>query len=548
MHLEILDGANFKKMFIGGASLLSSKKNEINDLNVFPVPDGDTGTNMILTIRSAVQELDKIEDKSISDLAKSISMGSLMGARGNSGVILSQLFRGFAKGIEGKKELKGIDFAKALQEGVNSAYNAVLKPVEGTMLTVAKESAKAALKAAQKNNNIIFVLESIVRQSLDTVNKTPSMLPVLKQAGVVDAGGKGIYYLYKGFLNVLTNPEFNLTAYEETETEEATLSAKSKNFGEIEFAYCTEFILKGKELSANELKDNLMVLGDSLLVVGEENLLKVHIHTNQPGKVLGICTELGMLSQIKIDNMKEQHEDTRWSEKPTENNGVVFKSVEKSSIGVITVAAGEGFKDLLLSMGVDAVIEGGQTMNPSTEDFLSEIKKLPSDKIILLPNNKNIIMAAEQASKLSEKGVKVVPSKTVPQGIAALLNLNKVELSLEENASKMKNALSSVKTGQITLAVRDSNYNGYKIVKGDYLGIFDGEIKVVKSSLEETVISLLAEMVEDYDEIITFYYGNDITKESAEKIVNETQKKYNDKDIEIYNGGQPLYHFVISIE
>jgi uncharacterized protein len=549
VHLEHLDGPTFKQMFLGGVARLNARKQEINDLNVFPVPDGDTGTNMILTIQAAIQELKKDTDNSVNSLAKCISLGSLMGARGNSGVILSQLFRGFAKGVEGKEVIDGKDLAEALQEGVNAAYRAVLKPVEGTMLTVAKEAAKAATMAAKRNNNIIYVLEQIVEQSLDTVNRTPSMLPVLKQAGVVDAGGKGVYYLYGGFLNVLVNPDF-VEADEppEAEAEPGARAFEAGDLGDIEFAYCTEFIIKGKNMSAPALQDKLMELGDSLLVVGEEDLLKVHVHTNNPGRVLELSLEVGMLSAIKIDNMLEQHRETHWGEERDNGQAEAKAEADVNGIGIITVSAGDGFKELLTSMGVDAIIEGGQTMNPSTEDFLREVAKLPMQKIIILPNNKNIILAAEQAKKLSDKEIEVIPSKTIPQGIAAVLSLNKVEMGLAENAVRMNRALGMVKTGQVTLAVRDSKYNGHAIVQGDYIGMFDGDLIVVSKSLPGAVDSLMKSMVDEEDELITFYYGHDVSEEEAADIIDGVEEDYPDKEFEVYKGGQPLYHFVISIE
>jgi uncharacterized protein len=580
VQLEYLDGPKFKQMFLGGAARLNARKEEINDLNVFPVPDGDTGTNMVLTIQAAIQELKKDTDNSVNTLAKGISLGSLMGARGNSGVILSQLFRGFAKAVEGKDTITALDFARALQEGVNSAYRAVLKPVEGTMLTVAKEAAKAAQDAARQNSNIIYMLEKVVEQSLDTVNRTPGMLPVLKQAGVVDAGGKGVYYMYGGYLSVLLNPDYREETAEplepeqkpwaadalirqrepwaagapepEPEPEPAHRAAAAASLGDIEFIYCTEFIIKGKDLSAEVLLDRLVDLGDSLLVVGEDTLLKVHVHTNFPGRVLEISTELGTLHAIKIDNMLEQHQETRWSEADLSGESEADLSgngeAAVAGIGVITVAAGEGFKELLASMGADAIIEGGQTMNPSTEDFLKEVKRLPMQELLILPNNKNIILAAEQARKLSDKEIRVIPSTTLPQGIAALLSLNKVELTLEENRGRMEKALSTVKTGQVTLAIRDSRYNGQVIAQGDYIGMNNGDLTVVRKSLAEAVAALLEEMVQEEDELITFYYGQDMSSGEAAALIQALQEHYEDKEFEVYNGGQPLYHFVISIE
>ncbi len=546
MHLEHLDGPRFKQMFLGGVARLNARKEELNDLNVFPVPDGDTGTNMMLTVQAAIQELKKDTDNSVNSLAKSISLGSLMGARGNSGVILSQLFRGFAKGVEGKEVITSVDFARALQEGVDSAYRAVLKPVEGTMLTVAKEAAKAATNAARRDKNIISVLEKVVEQSLDTVNRTPSMLPVLKQAGVVDAGGKGVYYIYGGFLNVLINPDYREEEIAGKEEVGEEIPVEAGSLGDIEFIYCTEFIIKGQDLSADSLRDRLLDLGDYLLVVGEDTLLKVHIHTNSPGRVLEVSTEAGTLHQIKIDNMLEQHQETRWGHAGKGGNGE-GEAVEQG-IGVITVAAGEGFKELLTSMGVDSIIEGGQTMNPSTEDFLKEVERLSMDEIIILPNNKNIILAAEQAKELSPKEIRVIPSKTIPQGIAALLCLNKEEQSLEDNTRRMTQVLSTVKTGQVTLAVRDSKYNGHAISRGDYIGMHNGDLAVVKKSLEEALQALMEDMVEEEDELITFYYGQDIAPQEATAIIEGMEEKYSDKEFEVYNGGQPLYHFVISIE
>ncbi|HHX76987.1 MAG TPA: DAK2 domain-containing protein [Firmicutes bacterium] len=540
-----LDGQAFKRMFLGGVAGLNANKQEINDLNVFPVPDGDTGTNMVLTMQAAAQELNKVTDNSINSMVKSVSMGSLMGARGNSGVILSQLFRGFARGLEGKQEVDAMEFARALQEGADSAYRAVLKPVEGTMLTVARDGAKAALSAAREFNEFFFVLDNLVRHSLESVKRTPSLLPVLKQAGVVDAGGKGIYYIYLGFLNALIDPNY-YAALEEATQEGRPVKPGSPGlaeFDEIKYGYCTELILKGENLSADELKEELSPLGDSLLVVGEADLLKIHVHTNNPGKVLEICAGLGTMHKIKIDNMREQHSETLWAAAEE------AQSSDADGIGVISVASGDGFKEMFVSLGVDAVIEGGQTMNPSTEDILREIKKLKAGKIILLPNNKNIIMAAEQAKKLSDKEVEVVPSKTLPQGMAALLSLNKVEFNLAENAKKMRDALGNVKTGQITMAVRDSQYNGYEITRGDFIGMNNGDLTVVNKTLEGALFDLLENMVDsEKDEIITFYTGKDITLDETRALIQKVQAKYGSLEVEVYNGGQPLYHFIIGVE
>lgn len=542
MDLKMMDGNLLRDMLIAGGQRLSLQKAEVDSLNVFPVPDGDTGTNMNLTMTSAVNEVKKVNSESARDVVKALAMGSLMGARGNSGVILSQLFRGFSKVLENKEKFTPIDFAVGLNEGVQTAYKAVLKPVEGTILTVSKFAAKAALIEAKNGGDLISVMEKALEQGEITLKQTPDMLPVLKQAGVVDSGGKGLLVIYEGWLQFLKGEEITQTT-DNAEVVVDFVDEHPLDPSEIEFAYCTEFIITGKGLDPDKIRDELMPLGDSLLSVGMDDMVKVHIHTNNPGKALEIGTKQGSLQGIKIDNMLLQTESLK---KETHQHQV--EEGPTKEIGVIAVAAGSGLKEILVSMGVDYVIEGGQTMNPSTEDFLNAMAKVNAEQFILLPNNSNIVLAAQQAEKISSKPVKVVKTKTLPQGIAALLNYQSEGIALEDLHQSMEDAISNVKSGQVTFAVRDSKFEDLDIKEGNILGIAENKIEVIGEDIEKTTLDLLDKLIDEESEIVTLFFGEDITQETGEQLLDIITKRYDHIEVELHQGGQPLYYYLISVE
>ncbi|QNO16359.1 DAK2 domain-containing protein [Alkalicella caledoniensis] len=540
MNLNVIDGNLLKELLIAGGHSLGMHKSEVDSLNVFPVPDGDTGTNMNLTMTSAVNEVKKVTDNKASSMVKALSLGSLMGARGNSGVILSQLFRGFSKVLEKKDTFTPVDFANGLNEGVKTAYKAVLKPVEGTILTVSKGAAKAALIEAQKGGNLVEVIEKALEQGEKTLKQTPEMLPVLKQAGVVDAGGKGLLVIYEGWLKYLKGEEITYTKTDENF--ESFVDEHPTDPKDIEFAYCTEFIITGNNLDPDKVRDDLIKFGlsDSLLSVGTDEMVKVHVHTNNPGKALEYGVGLGNLQGIKIDNMLIQ----------SENFGKDKEEIKgpQKDVGVVAVASGEGLKNIMMSMGVDHVIEGGQTMNPSTEDFLKAIEKVNAKSIILLPNNSNIILAAEQAEKIAPIPVKVVRSKTIPQGIAALLNYQSEGIDLEQLHSVMQDAISSVKSGQVTFAVRDSKYDNLDIKEGNILGIAENKIEVIGENVTDTTLELLEKLINDDSEIVTLFSGVEVTTEQGEQLVEIISEKFDHVEVELHSGGQPLYYYLISVE
>jgi len=564
MGRDILKGDMLKEMFYGGTFLLREQKEIINALNVFPVPDGDTGTNMFLTLSYAVEQLKDLDGDRIDEVASCVANSSLVGARGNSGVILSQLFRGFSQGLAGKKEVDVESFASALQEGVRTAYKAVMKPVEGTMLTVAREGAEKVTQEGERD--FIYFLENLNEQAIKALEKTPELLPVLKESGVVDAGGKGLCVIYEGFVRALKGDKFELAEVAEKKEGEGEKGKKiavkgnkgpdSSSFQKLSYKYCTEFILKGKNLDSEELKRKLNNTGDSLLVVGNGSMLKVHIHSNNPGKVLEICLAQGDLSQVKIDNMEEQQETAGLSQGEEEEDSFIKENISSSSNGkdklqeiqVIAVSPGEGITEVFYSLGVSQVIEGGQTMNPCTDDFLKALEKIKAPKVILLPNNKNIILAAEQTRHLSYQEVEVVPSKTVPQGISALMRFNPLEKDLKEMAREMEESLSQVKTGQITFAVRDSTYNELSIKNGSVIGLRENALEVVEETSSQAVFSLVDSMIEEGDEVITLYFGEDVSEEEAQRVARDLENFYENVEVECCRGGQPLYYYFISIE
>lgn len=538
MHQKVT-GELFKDMIFSAAALLENNKKNLNALNVFPVPDGDTGTNMSLTMMSAVKEVKSADASKVCNIGDALSLGALKGARGNSGVILSQLFRGFSKSLAGLESAQPQDFARAMQEGVDAAYKAVMKPKEGTILTVAREMAKAGLRSAGAGDNIFMLLDAVLDQGAQTLKKTPDMLPVLKEAGVVDAGGNGLLVIFRGFKMALDGEVITDTITFEPETI-ADFGAASNE--DIEFAYCTEFFIKNlydsvRQEDIDRFREKLMHIGDCVLVVGDLQLVKVHVHTNVPGKALQFALRFGELSRIKIDNMREQHNELELAREPK----------EKKKAAVVTVASGKGFINIFKEFMVDEIVEGGQTMNPSAETISKAIEKAPSDNVFVFPNNKNIILAAEQAANFSTKNVHVIPTSSFPQGITGVLAYNP-DLDFDENAVRMEKAITTVKTGQITSAVRESKVNGEVILKGELIGIQDGDITCHSGDIFLTTERLLDGMMTDEDSIITIFYGSDVSEELARKVADMVEQRYQDYDVELQFGGQPVYTFVFAVE
>lgn len=554
MELLNLSGEKLKEMIATGKKRLSENAEYVDSLNVFPVPDGDTGTNMNLTFTSGADAVRNSEAENIGKIGQILSKGLLMGARGNSGVILSQLFRGFGKAIEGKEIIDAKEFAKAFQNGVDSAYSAIMKPVEGTILTVARESADAALKKAEESNNIITVMEELLKVSKKSLENTPNLLAVLKEVGVVDSGGQGLVYIYEGFLSALTGEEIvedeELDLSELVRAEHHRTSAHDAvNTQDIEFGFCTEIMVRlgegetvDSEFDYDEFRNYLNELGDSLLVIADEDVVKVHVHTERPGEVMNYGQKFGSLIKIKVDNMREQHaaigEETKKEE---------VKEVELKETGIIAVGAGDGIKNLYESLGVDYLIEGGQTMNPSTQDFLDAMEKVPAKKYILLPNNSNIFMAANQAAEVSEKDVIVVETRTVQQGMGAMLSYSP-EASLEDNKEMMTEELDYIKSGQITFAIRDTEINHLKIKKDDFMGIIDGDIKFSTSDIKSTSLKTIEEMLDEDSEIITLISGEEADEALIDFLEEKLEEMYPDIEVEIHDGGQPVYPLLISVE
>lgn len=540
MSLQYINGKDLVRSVKAGCIKLDNNREKVNLLNVFPVPDGDTGTNMYLTILAAVKEGEKNQDKPLGKIAKAMSSGSLMGARGNSGVILSQIFRGIAKVLDSRDQADALTIALALKSGAETAYKAVMKPVEGTILTVAREIARASEQEAKKNNDLAAVLLAGINAGHTTLQKTPNMLPVLKEAGVVDAGGQGLLYFLEGMLGAIAGEnEINLQEYRVRTAESVK---REKEITALDFQYCTEMLIKGENLDTEKVREELSPLGDSLLVVGEEEIIKVHIHSNHPGRVLETGIKWGSLSDIKINNMLEEvHEQLlNWEEKKPEQEYV-------KKIGLVAVGAGQGVIDILKSLGVDAVVEGGQTMNPSTEDFLNASSEIDAEAIIILPNNSNIIMAAEQAARLSQRKIKVVKTKSVMQAVTALIAYEP-DGELEQVALSMLEEIKNVKYGEITRAIRDSAVNGLKIQAGDVLGIICGEISLACKTNEEAVKEVLQRMTDDSTELITIFYGEDVTGEEAQQLTELIKKDYPEMEVELHYGGQPHYSFLLAAE
>ncbi len=540
-------------MFLGGAKNLEANKEWINELNVFPVPDGDTGTNMTLTITSAAKEVASLENPEMEPLCKAISSGSLRGARGNSGVILSQLLRGFTKGIKKYDEIDAPILAEAFEKAVETAYKAVMKPKEGTILTVARGMAEKASELAQEGVELEEMLEAIVAEGDAVLARTPEMLPVLKEAGVVDSGGQGLMQVIKGALDVFKGKEVEYTV--EKKSTGVSVSQAQIEEKEIKFGYCTEFIIllekPMSEEAEHDFKEFLMSIGDSIVLVADEDIVKVHVHTNDPGKAISRALTYGALSRMKIDNMREEHHEKliKDAEKLAAQQAEEEKKKEpKKECGFISVSIGEGIGEIFKGLGVDCLIEGGQTMNPSTEDMLSAIDKVNADHVFIFPNNKNVILAANQAKALTkDKKIFVIPTKTVPQGITAVINYNP-ERTPEENEAAMLEEIQHVKTGEVTYAVRDTHIDDKEIHEGDYMGIGDHSILSVGKKLSDVTKDMLAAMADDDTELISIYYGADIDEETANQLGNEIMELYSGCDVEIYSGGQPIYYYVISVE
>ncbi len=557
--VKTIDARTVAKMFLGGAKNLESKKEWINELNVFPVPDGDTGTNMTLTITAAAAEVSNLTDLNMDTLAKCISSGSLRGARGNSGVILSQLLRGFTKSIKDHEELDVVDLANAMQKAVETAYRAVMKPKEGTILTVSRGAAEKAAEIAETVDDIEEFMRLIIEEAEIVLEKTPEMLPVLKEAGVVDSGGQGLVEVLKGCYDALIGKEVDYSFEASAKSAPVKISAQTEE--DIKFGYCTEFIIMlDKACDADterEFKAFLESKGDSIVVVADDEIIKVHVHTNEPGTVIQRALTYGPLSNMKIDNMRLEHEEKlikdasriAAEQKQAEESAAETEAPEtRKEMGFIAVSTGEGIGEIFRGLGVDYLIEGGQTMNPSTEDMLEAIDRVNADNIFILPNNKNIILAANQASFMTEhKRIYVIPTKTVPQGITAMVNYIPGETP-RENEQRMLSEIQKVKTGEVTYAVRDTHIDEKEIHEGDFMGIGDDGLLSVGTDLAETARDMMAKLVDEDSEIIGVYYGQDVPEAEAAALGDEIAKRYPDTEVEVHSGGQPIYYYVISVE
>ncbi len=554
-----INALEIQKAFLAGAKNIESKKEYINELNVFPVPDGDTGTNMSLTIMAAAKEVGGIENPTVATLSKAISSGSLRGARGNSGVILSQLFRGFCKSIADKEELTTLDIAIACQKAVETAYKAVMKPKEGTILTVAKGVADKAKESCRRHTDIEEFVGIIIKHGNEVLDKTPDMLPVLKEAGVVDSGGKGLMTVLEGAYDAIQGKEIDYSSIVIPVAKVASVKSEDIDTSDIKFGYCTEFIVMlEKEYTAKtevEFKEYLGSIGDSIVVVSDDDIVKVHVHTNHPGLAFERGLTYGSLTSMKVDNMREEHEEklikeaSKIAEQESAKEEETVKSNEpRKDYGFIAVSIGQGINEIFSELGVDYLIEGGQTMNPSTEDMIKAIDNVNADNIFILPNNKNIILAANQAQSLIEdKNIIVIQSTTVPQGIAAIISFDPSK-SPEDNESSMSEDMKAVKSGQITYAVRDTSIDGRTINLGDIMGIGDHGIKAVGKTVSEVTLDLIDTLVDEDSELISVYYGEDIAEVDANKLLESVEELYPNCDVELHYGGQPIYYYVLSVE
>ena len=540
--IQCIDGKKFRDMFVSGANNLQNNKDLVDKLNVFPVPDGDTGTNMSLTISYAIKELAKVQNDNVTDIGKALSKGSLMGARGNSGVILSQIIRGIAKSVEGKENLNVVDLANAFKNGSDTAYKAVIKPIEGTILTVVRESGEYAENIAQEDMDMIEFLELVVEKANESLNKTPELLKALKEAGVVDSGGKGLVLIYEGMLSSLKGN--NIELVEGGISSDTNVSVEQNiSTEDIKYQYCTEFILETNKVDDLTVRERFMKYGDSLAVVGDEGVIKVHVHTNDPGLAIQEALSYGQLLTIKVENMKLQHENKVLKEAAQTEE----VHVEEKEYGFIATSMGDGLAQIFRDFGVDHIIEGGQTMNPSTEDFMKAIEKLNAKNIIILPNNSNIIMAANQAKELSDKNIVVIPTKNVPQAFAALVTFDG-DADIAENEANMMEALSTVKSGQVTYAVRDTVINDVEVKEGNIIGIAEGKLLSAGDKVDEITTDLIEKLVDEDSAIITLFYGEDTSKEDAQAIRDALEENFEDVDVELHYGGQPLYYYLISVE
>ena len=553
MAVKTINTELLQKMFLAGAANLEAKKEFINELNVFPVPDGDTGTNMTLTILSAAKEVKALENPDMVAIAKAISSGSLRGARGNSGVILSQLLRGFTKEIREHKEIDTITLAKACERATATAYKAVMKPKEGTILTVAKGASQKAAELAETTEDLDTFISEVINYAQEVLEKTPEMLPVLKEAGVVDSGGQGLMEVMRGAYDAFQGKEIDYSAIEASAGTKMVKPSEQAET-EIKFGYCTEFIIMlEKEFTAKdetEFKAYLESIGDSIVCVADDDIVKIHVHTNDPGLAIQKALTYGQLSRMKIDNMREEHQERliKDAEKLAAQQAEAKKAEPRKEVGFIAVSIGEGMNEIFRELGADYIIEGGQTMNPSTEDMLNAIDQVNAEHIFILPNNKNIILAANQAQTLTEdKDIIVVPSKTVPQGITAIINYMP-DADAQTNLEAMIEGIGNVKTGQVTYAVRDTHIDDKEIHEGDIMGIGDSGILAVGQSVEETTKEMLAQLVDEDTELISLYYGQDVQEESAENFAQEIEDLYPDVDVDVHSGGQPIYYYVLSVE
>ncbi|MGY3708159.1 DAK2 domain-containing protein [Granulicatella adiacens] len=558
--MKTITAQDFRAMVEIGEMRLSENAEFVNSLNVFPVPDGDTGTNMMLSFKSGAERVANSTATTVGDLAQDLAKGLLMGARGNSGVILSQLFRGFSKAVVGKEVITGEELAQAFTNGVETAYKAVMKPVEGTILTVARESAKRGVRKLETSNDIIEVMGSVLRGAEKSLAKTPDLLPVLKEVGVVDSGGQGLVFIYNGFFEALTGEAVPVQSLQSNKIDltsvahhESGVDYEHVSTGDIKFGYCTEIMVKIGEgetvvdtFDYDTFRNYLNELGDSLLVVADDEIIKVHVHTERPGEVMNYGQRFGSLMKVKVDNMRLQHEEVLKTDYTAKVKEAAQK--QKAEYGIVAVAAGEGVQELFKSMGVTTIINGGQTMNPSTEDILQAVKEAHAEKVIVLPNNKNIQMAANQAAEVSEDAaVAVVATRTISEGLASLLAFNP-EASLEDNQAAMSEQMALVSSGQITNAVRDTNIDGVEIKKDDFMGIVDGKILVSIADRKEATLATIEKMINDDSEILTIIYGEDADASEVEEITEAVEAKYPDVEVEVHEGNQPVYTYLLSVE
>ena len=560
MSVERIDALMMKKCFLAGAKALEARKDYINELNVFPVPDGDTGTNMTMTIMAAVREINKMTDVTVDNLCKAMSSGSLRGARGNSGVILSQIFRGFTKELKGLEYLEVTDLGNSIQHAADTAYKAVMKPKEGTILTVIKAGAERSVELLMEgeSRDMVAFAEEVAAYMEDTLKRTPDMLPVLKQAGVVDSGGEGLMTFVRGALAALQGKEVDLDiSGVDAKASPAITTSSSEDAADIKFGYCTEFIImleRDQDKVEKELKAYLQDIGDCVVVVADDEIVKVHVHTNHPGLAFEKALTYGSLTSMKIDNMREEHQEKliRDAETVAKQQAAEDQKEEEpkehKADGFVVVSAGDGLSDIFKDLGADEVIEGGQTMNPSTEDILQAVEKVPADTVYILPNNGNIILAAEQARDLTEdKKVVVIPSTNIPQGIAAMINFMPGQ-PVEENTQQMTEEMGNVKSGQVTYAVRDTQMDGKEIKQGDYMGIADKKIIAVEKGLSEVTVELVEGMIDAESELVSLYYGADVTEKDAEAVADLILKDHDDLEVEVQYGGQPVYSYFVSVE